>query len=99
MAVFAVITARGPKWDPAKGIREQRDWDAHADWADRLTGEGVIVLGGPIGGDRADEVALLMVECADEVTLRSTFATDPWAATDVLRIKGVRPWTLWLDSR
>jgi uncharacterized protein len=99
MAVFAVTTAKGPNWDPLRGIRDQPAWDEHAAFADCLVDRGVIVLGGPIGGGADEDVALLLVDAADEQEVRSIFDADPWAVNGVLRIKSVRPWTLWLDGR
>jgi uncharacterized protein len=99
MAVFAVTTAKGPNWDLARGIREQQGWDEHAAFADGLVDRGVVVLGGPISSDRDDDVGLLVVNAADEQEVRSIFSDDPWATNMVLRVKEVRPWTLWLDSR
>jgi len=99
MAVFAVTTAKGPRWKPTRGIREQDGWDEHAAFFDRLVGEGVVILGGPIASSSGEDVALLAVEAADERNLRATFGADPWAANQVLRIKDVRAWTLWLDGR
>jgi len=40
MPVFAVTTAKGVNWDHARGIRQQRFWDEHAAFADRLVGQG-----------------------------------------------------------
>lgn len=57
------------------------------------------MFGGPIGSADDEEVALLAVESADEKVLRSIFAEDPWALNYVLRIKEVRPWTVWHDGR
>jgi len=99
MAMFAVTTAKGPNWDGGHPIREQQGWTEHADFANNLVERGVIVLGGPIGGGSDEDVALLAVEAADEAELRSIFSDDPWAANGVLRIKEVRPWTLWLDGK
>ncbi|HEX5505705.1 MAG TPA: YciI family protein [Thermomicrobiales bacterium] len=99
MAVFAVTTAKGPNWDLSRGIRDQRAWDQHAAFADGLVDRGVIALGGPIASDAEEDVALLVVEAADEQELRAIFGDDPWATSGVLRIKEVRPWTLWLDGR
>jgi len=31
------------------GIRQRRFWDEHAAFADRLVGQGVVILDGPIG--------------------------------------------------
>jgi uncharacterized protein YciI len=98
MAVFAVTTARGPAWDPSCGIRDQQGWDEHAAFADALVRDGLIILGGPITG-AVDEVALVAMVGEDEPAIRSVFAADPWIVNDVLRIKQVRPWQLWLDSR
>jgi uncharacterized protein YciI len=99
MAVFAVTTAKGPNWDHTGGFRTQRAWEQHAAFADGLVDRGVIVLGGPIDSGIDEDVALLVVDCADENELRSVFAADPWVTNGVLRIKEVRPWTIWLDSR
>ena len=49
--------------------------------------------------DDPDDIALLAVEAADEAALRSAFAADPWTVHRVFRIKQVRAWTIWLDSR
>lgn len=99
MTVFAVTTAKGPRWEYARGIREQPEWDQHSSFADDLFDRDVIILGGPIGDGGGEDVGLLAVVAADEDEVRSIFAEDPWALNGVLRIKEVRPWTLWLDRR
>lgn len=101
MAVFAVTTAKGLHWDRARGIRDQRGWDEHAAYFDELVEKGHVILGGPISsnGDDDDDVGLLAVDAIDEEQLRSLFKGDPWNTSGVLRIKDVRPWSLWLDSR
>ena len=99
MAMFAVVTQKGPNWMFDRGIREQPAWDEHAQFFDQLVARGVVVLGGPISSNNDDEVALLAVEAADEQELRSTFGQDPAAASGVLNVKDVRAWTIWLDGR
>ncbi len=99
MAVFAVTTEKGANWDHSRQIREQQAWVEHAEFADELVERGIIILGGPIGGGSDDDIALLAVEAPDETELRSIFSDDPWTVSGVFRIKEVRPWTLWLDSR
>ena len=99
VATFAVTTAKGPNWSSDIGIREQLAWDDHARFFDGLVERGVVVLGGPISSDNDEDVALLAVEARDEEELRSILGEDPWATCGVLRIKEVRVWTLWLDSR
>ena len=97
--MFAVTTAKGPNWDHAHGIREQQAWEEHAAFADGLVDQGIVILGGPINSDSDDDVALLAVNAVDEQEVRSILGNDPWATMRILRIKEVRSWTLWLDSR
>jgi uncharacterized protein YciI len=99
MPVFAVTTARGANWDRARGIREQPFFAEHAAFADALVDQGVIILGGPVASDDAEDIALLAVEAPDVETLHSVFAADPWTVHEVFRIKSVRTWTTWLDGR
>jgi uncharacterized protein YciI len=99
MPVFAVSTAKGPDWDYARGTREQRCWQEHADFADRLVERGVILIGGPIASDDVQDIALLAVEAPDEDAARAIFDADPWTVHGVFRIKDVRAWSLWLDGR
>ena len=99
MPVFAVRTARGPRWDRGRGNREQAFWEEHAAFADELVERGVIILGGPIASDDEEDIALLAVEGSDSDAVRSIFDADPWTVHGVFRIKDVRGWTLWLDGR
>ena len=99
MSVSAVTTAKGSNWDHARGLRQQRFWDEHAAFADGLVGQGVVIVGGPIDSVDDEDIALLAVEAADENAVQSVFDADPWTVHQVFRIKDVRRWTLWLDSR
>ena len=99
MPVFAVTTGKGVNWDHTRGNREQPYWDQHAAFADGLVDQGVIILGGPIGGGEDDDIALLAVEAATEDAARSVFDADPWTVREVFRIKRIQPWALWLDGR
>ncbi|MBO0806449.1 MAG: hypothetical protein J2P25_25650 [Nocardiopsaceae bacterium] len=99
MTLFAVTTAKGANWDHARSIREQRLWDDHAAFMDGLTERGVVILGGPIDSDDADDIALLAVEAPDEAAARAVFDADPWTRHQVYRVKEIRAWTIWLDSR
>lgn len=96
MAHFAVTVVHGPGWDPARGIREQDAWDAHAAFMDGLVDDGFVVLGGPVGDLQR---ILLAIEAAGEPEIRDRLAADPWAAMRLLEIGAVEPWALWLDSR
>ena len=96
MPVFAVTTIKGPDWDPARPRREQRGWDEHAAFMDRLVEEGFVVLGGPVGDG---EEVLLAVEARDEDDVRSRLGADPWEPAGILRFGRIQAWTLWLDGR
>jgi uncharacterized protein len=91
---FLVRQARGPEWDPSRGRREQRGWDEHAAFIDRLAEEGRVVLGGPVG-EIDGQHAMLLVRARDEPAARGMFAGDPWLGR-ILRIESVEPWTLWI---
>ena len=63
---------------------------------DRLTDEGVVILGGPVGeGDGED--TLLVVDVESEAAIRTGLADDPWA-NRILTIRSVEPWTVWLRA-
>jgi uncharacterized protein YciI len=91
---FVVVHKPGPEWDAARGMREQRDWDAHAAFMDELAADGFIVLGGPIGG--GGHRAMLVVDAADEAEVRARLDADPWKP-HMLAIDSVRPWTILLE--
>ena len=54
---------------------------------------------GPVGSADGEDLALLAVEAADEIAVRSVFDADPWTVHQVFRIKQIWPWSLWLDGR
>jgi len=98
MPVFAVTTARGPRWDPSRDNRAQAGWDPHAAYMDRLVEQGHIILGGPIDGEPG-EVALLAMQADTAEHIQMIFDADPWVVSGVLRLASIQAWTLWLDSR
>ena len=77
-------------------MREQDGWDEHAAFMDGLVDDGVILLGGPIEGDRD---TLHVVEAPSEEAVRARFAEDPWAANGMLTPASVERWTILLDGR
>jgi uncharacterized protein YciI len=96
MASFAVVTVHGPGWDPARPIREQDGWQAHAAFMDGLVDDGLIVIGGPVGSGAR---TLHLFEAAGEAEVRRRMREDPWAAAGLLEVRLVEPWALWLDGR
>ena len=93
---FLVRQARGPAWDSSCGRREQPGWDQHVAFIDRVSEDGRIALGGPVGEIDGEHV-VLVVRAASEDEVRAMFADDPWM-DNVLRIESVEPWTLWIGA-
>jgi uncharacterized protein YciI len=96
VANFALTLVHGQGWDDSLGIREQREWQAHAAFMDDLVADGFILLGGPVGDGQQ---TLHVVEARDENEVRRRLAEDPWARARLLEVGSIRSWTLWLDFR
>jgi uncharacterized protein YciI len=94
--LYVVRVARGGPWDWSRGMREQDGWDEHARFMDGLVEDGLILLGGPLDGDRE---ALHVVDALSEDEIRARFAEDPWAANGMLAVTSVERWTILLDGR
>ena len=91
---FVVVRERGPAWDAALTLREQRGWAEHAHFMDALVDEGFVVQGGPVGeGQRV----LLIVAATDEDQIRARLAADPWSP-HLLELVSVEPWTILLGA-
>jgi uncharacterized protein YciI len=97
MAHFAVVVEQGPAWDRARGMREQAQWNEHAQFIDTLTEQNIILLAGPLGG-RPTFRELLIVRAEDERTVRSRLAEDPWHRSGTLRIAEIGPWQLLIGK-
>jgi uncharacterized protein YciI len=94
--VFVVWMSPGTGWDPARGPREQRLWSEHAAFMDDLHARGLVVLGGPLA-DGSGSLVVLRASSAEEV--RAWFGSDPWSVHDVLPVRQVAEWTIYLDGR
>jgi uncharacterized protein YciI len=94
---FMVLQAKGPSWDPIKLRRAQALWDEHAAFMEKLTADGFVVLGGPLGEGDGDD-ALLVIDAADKDTIISTLNDDPWRAAGILEVKSIQRWTIFLES-
>ena len=92
---FAVTLEHGPAWDDSRPRRGQAGWDEHAAFMDRITDEGFVVLGGPLGDGSS---VLLVVDAENEDAVRRGLAADPWAREGLLRVAGVEPWQVLLDG-
>jgi uncharacterized protein YciI len=92
---FAVHRIRGPAWDFQRSMREQDDWNRHAEFMVALAEGGFVVLGGPLGDEDA---VLLIVDAPDAPTVHATLAPDPWAISGILRVASVELWTILLTA-
>jgi len=97
MTLFVVINEQGPRWNPARTMREQEGWDEHAAFMNRLVDERTVVLGGPLPKG-AHHRALLVLRAPNEETLRALLAEDPWMRSGILRIGELLPWELLLGA-
>jgi uncharacterized protein YciI len=96
MAYHLVRLTCGPAWDHTRPRRDQRGWDAHAAYLDTLAEHGVVLLGGPVGGDDGPD-AVLVIDAYDEAAVLALIAADPWAYS-VLTVVSVEPWSIWLRA-
>ena len=94
--MIVVRMGPGSGWDPAVGSREQRLWDEHAAFMDDLVARGLIELAGPFA-DGSGALSVVRSDSVDEV--RRWFEADPWSVQDVLPVREVREWTIFLDGR
>ena len=86
----------GAGWDPSVGSRAQRLWPEHAEFMDDLFGRGLIELAGPLA-DGSGAVVVVRSESPQQV--RSWFDADPWTVHDILPVREVLEWTIFLDGR
>ena len=94
---FVVIQTKGPSWDPTRLRRAQALWNDHAEFMDKLTADGFVVLGGPLGEADGDD-ALLVVDASGADAISSTLSKDPWSKAGILQIKSIQRWTIFLEA-
>jgi uncharacterized protein YciI len=92
---FAVVRRPGPNWDLGRPMHEQDEWSQHASFMNALAEEGLIVLGGPVGGgDRF----MFLVAADDEDAIRRRLAEDPHTVSERLVVATIEPWELVLGD-
>jgi hypothetical protein len=91
MSLFAVIRETGPRWDPAKPLREQAAWDEHADFINAAADDGFVLLGGALGDGGS---FLVIVNAHGEAEIRGRLDDDPWTGMELLRIASLEPWEI-----
>jgi uncharacterized protein YciI len=63
---------------------------------DALVNDGLLILGGPLEGDRE---VLEIFAMSSEGELTAKLAEDPWTPNGMLTTKSVERWTVLLDGR
>jgi uncharacterized protein YciI len=94
--VIVVRMGPGSGWDPAEQSRGQRLWTEHAAFMDDLFRRGLIELAGPFADGSG---ALVVVRAESPSLVRSWFDADPWTVHDILPVREVLEWTVFLDGR
>jgi uncharacterized protein YciI len=94
--LFVVRRERGGPWEWSRDMREQEGWDEHARFMDALADSGIVVLGGPLEGDR-EALHIMAASSADEID--ELLAEDPWTPNGMLCTKSIERWTILLDGR
>jgi len=84
----------GPTWTSGS-VREQPDWDAHAEFVDALIERGTFVMGGPFS-DNSGSMSLLEGIDADEA--RSLVKDDPFMKNGVFVLEEIREWNVFVDE-
>jgi len=93
--LFVVRRRRGGPWDWSRDLREQDGWDEHAAIMERFVEEGLILLGGPLEGERD---VLHVVDAPSEEAILARLAEDNWTANGMLETISVERWTILLDG-
>ena len=94
MAYFVVHSYHGPAWSHARSMREQADWNAHAEFMNALP-EGFVVLGGPVDGHRTRAMLVVRADSVEEVHRR--LDPDPWVQSGVL-VEVVEAWEILIEN-
>jgi uncharacterized protein YciI len=93
LELYVARVERGGPWDLVGDLREQPGSDEHARFMNGLVDDGLIVLGGPVEGDRE---VVHVVHATSEEEIRRRFAEDNWAQNGMLTVKSVEAWTILL---
>ena len=84
----------GPTWTSGS-VREQPDWDAHAEFVDALIERGTFVMGGPFS-DNSGSMSLL--EGIDADKARRILEDDPFMKNGVFVLEEIREWNVFVDE-
>jgi len=84
----------GPTWTSGS-VREQPDWEAHAEFVNALIERGTFVMGGPFS-DNSGSMNLLEGIDADEA--RRILEDDPFMKNGVFVLEDICEWNVFVDE-
>jgi uncharacterized protein YciI len=84
----------GPTWKSG-GVREQPEWDAHAEFVDDLIERHIFVMGGPFSDDSG---SMSLLEGVDAAEAEQLVADDPFMKNGVFVLDEIREWTIFVDE-
>jgi uncharacterized protein YciI len=84
----------GPTWTSGS-IREQPDWDAHAEYVDDLIERGIFVMGGPFADDSGSQSLLEGIDVEEATRI---LQEDPFMKNGVFELDEIREWTIFVDE-
>ena len=84
----------GPTWTSGS-VREQPDWDAHAEFVDALIERGTFVMGGPFSDDSG---SMSLLEGIDADEARRILEDDPFMKNGVFVLEEIREWNVFVDE-
>ncbi len=90
---FLLTFEQGPNYQLDKNFHDQRDWDNHSRFSDKLFLQGYIIMYGPV----ADQSKVYVVaQAKNESMIRNMFKNDPFIKNGVLTLTNVDEWELHL---
>jgi uncharacterized protein len=84
----------GPTWSSGS-VREQPDWDAHAEYVDDLIERGIFVMGGPFADDSGSQSLLEGIDVEEATRI---LQEDPFMKNGVFELDEIRQWTIFVDE-
>lgn len=94
---FATVLQRGAHWDASRPMRDQEQWAEHLAFLDRLSDDGLLLGGGPLG--EGEERFLLIVAAENEHAIEARLENDPWTRLDLWRTASIERWDVLLGAR
>jgi uncharacterized protein YciI len=84
----------GPTWRSGS-VREQPDWDSHAEYVEELIERGTFVMGGPFA-DNSGSMSLWEGIGLEEA--RRVVGEDPFMRNGVFELEEIREWNVFVDE-